>query len=291
MRTCNKKGNAIVFGLTRDHIFAVACVMFDLKRLSPGQFDEVVIIHDGISERDQEILNQILPARFVLYDFPLQSRRVLGARAVQQFTKMVFSKFECLRLLDDYKNVMWLDYDMVVQEDIAGLFSPCPQGVKMMPGGLPVRGQLLNPVDGYDMNAEGICACIFVFQDSLKNHKEMHRFCYAKLDEYAEILYMPEQAIFDFMIQDFDLKPVPIDVKVYSPHPTDSVNAARAKIIHAYGQPKFWNGLHNAQWDNNYKMWLQMGGSRYRQPTLIDRWIRKAKKLRGRMASHIFGRA
>lgn len=278
-----KKNNAVVFGLTADHVFAVACVMMDIRRLSPSLVDEVVIIHDGISERDRKILGTILPTRFIQYDFPLKSRRVLDAPAVRQFTKMVFTKFECLKLLDDYTNVMWLDYDMVVRQDIAELFSPSEVGIRMMPGGLPVRGQLHEAVGEYDMDAEGICACIFVFQDNLKNYKEMHQFCYAKLEKYAEILYMPEQAIFDFMIQEYRLKPDPIDVKVYSPHPTDPVHAAHAKIIHAYGQPKFWNGLHNDQWDSNYKAWLQRGGSRYRPPTVIDRLLRKAKRLSHRM--------
>lgn len=282
-----KKSNAIVFGLTADHIFAVACVMLDLKRLSSGLADEIVIFHDGVSETDQRILGAILPTRFIRYDFPLKSRRVLEARAVQQFTKMVFTKFECLRLLDDYKNVMWLDYDMVLQQKIAELFSPTEIGIKMMPGGLPVRGQLNQAVDEYDMDAEGVCACIFVFQDNLKNYKEMYQFCYAKLEKYAENLYMPEQAIFDFMIQEFRLNPVPIDVKVYSPHPTDPVHAPQAKVIHAYGQPKFWNGLQNDQWNQNYQTWLQMGGSPYRRPTLADRLLRKAKKVRARIG--LFG--
>jgi lipopolysaccharide biosynthesis glycosyltransferase len=278
-----KKNNAVVFGLTADHIFAVACVMMDLRRLCPGLVDEVVIIHDGIREKDRKILGAILPTRFIQYTFPLKSRRVLDARAVRQFTKMVFTKFECLRLLDDYRNVMWMDYDMVIKEGIAELYSPSAAGIKMMPGGLPVRGQLHESIGEYDMDAEGICACIFVFQDNLKNYKEMHQFCYAKLEKYVYVLYMPEQAIFDFMIQEYRLKPDPIDVKVYSPHPTDPAHAEHAKIIHAYGQPKFWNGLQNDQWNSNYKTWLEMGGSRYRPPTIIDRLLRKAKRLSHRM--------
>lgn len=278
-----KKNNAIVFGLTADHIFAVACVMLDLKRLCPDLADEIVIIHDGVSVGDQRILGSILPARFIRYEFPLKSRNVLESSSVRQFTKMVFTKFECLRLLDDYKNVMWLDYDMVIQQGIAELFLPTEGGIRMMPGGLAVRGQLLQSVDEYDMDAEGICACIFVFQDNLKNHKAMHQFCYEKLEKYAELLYMPEQAIFDFMIQEFKLNPIPIDVKVYSPHPTDATYAPQAKIIHAYGQPKFWNGLVNDQWNRNYQTWLQMGGSPYRRPTLAKRLLGKAKKVRARI--------
>lgn len=276
-------GNAIVFGLTADHIFAVASVMLDIKRLSPGLVDEVVVIHDGVSKKDQRIISEIIPTRFIRYEFPLNSYRVLNSSAVQQFTKMVFSKFECLRLLDDYKNVAWLDYDMVVQSDISELFSPSVDGIKMMPSGAPVRAQLHEATDEYDMDKEGICACLFVFQNNLKKYSEMYQFCYAKVEEYSDILFMPEQAIFDFMIQEFRLTPVPIDSKIYSPHPTDIALAPKAKIIHAYGQPKFWNGLYNDQWSRNYKTWLEMGGAPYRPPTFMDRLLKKAKRFSHRM--------
>lgn len=274
-----KKNNAIVFGLTADHVFAVACVMMDLKRLSPGMVDEVVIIHDGIGKNDQKILGTILPTRFILYDFPLKSARVLNSRSVRQFSKMVFTKFECLRLLDDYKNVMWSDYDVIVQVDISELFSHCEEGIKFMPGENSVRGQLHESISEYDMEAVGIGAGLFVFQDHLKKHKEMYQFCYAELDKYAELLYMPEQAIFDFMVQRFSLQPVLIDSKVFSPHPTDPVLAPKAKIIHAYGQPKFWNGLHNEHWQKNYQNWLNLGGSKYEEKSAIDRVITKFKSI------------
>lgn len=283
-----KKNNAVVFGLTADHIFAVACVMMDLKRLSPGMVDEVVILHNGINEKDKRVLRSILPTRFILYDLTLSSK-VLNARSVQQFTKMVFTKFECLKLLDEYKNVMWLDYDMVIQRDISELFSPSTSGIKMMPGGLPVSGQLLEAVSEYDMDAEGICACIFVFQETLSNYKELYSFCYSKLEEYAEILYMPEQAIFDFMIQKYSLKFVPIENLLYSPHPSDLQNAPNAKIIHAYGQPKFWNGLHNEQWSNNYNAWLKLGGSKYRHPGIVHKLKRKVKNIGRRLYTMIDG--
>jgi lipopolysaccharide biosynthesis glycosyltransferase len=274
-----KKNRAVVFGLTADHIFAVACVMMDLKRLSPDLADEVVVIHDGVSEADQKILMSILPTRFILYEFPIKDPRVLHAKSVQHFSKMVFTKFECLRLLNDYKDVMWLDYDIVVQADLSGLFSPCESGIKMMPGGLQVRGQLLEEVSEYDMNAEGICASTFVFQKGLGNHKSMYEFCYQKLGQYAEVLYMPEQAIFDFMIQEFRLTPTAIDRRVYSPHPSDIEDASRAKIIHAYGQPKFWNGLSNEHWDKNYTAWLRLGGSRYALPSKLSKVKRRVQNL------------
>ena len=274
-----KKRNAVVFGLTSDHIFAVACVMMDLKRIVPGLIDEVVIIHDGINPKDQVILESILPCRFILYDFPLKSKKVLNAPSVRHFTKMIFTKFECLRLLDSYNNVAWMDYDIVIQSDMSELFFPSDSGFKIALGGVSVREQLIEPVADYDMNAQGMGAHVFVVQDNLKNYMDMYRFCYAKLDQYAQVLFLPEQAIFDFMIQEFKLNADFFDAKVYGPHPTETVNAKQAKIIHCWGQPKFWNGTHNIQWDTNYSAWLQMGGSKYKAPTMFDKLWRKMKKF------------
>ena len=179
-----KKCNAVVFGLTANHIFAVACVMMDLKRIAPGLIDEVVILHDGVSLKDQKILEAILPSRFILYDFPLNSKKVLNAPSVQHFTKMIFTKFECLRLVDTYKNVAWLDYDIVIQSDISELFAPSDSGLKISRGGVSVREQLVEPVAEYDMNAEGMGAHVFVVQDNLKNYMEMYQFCYDKLEKF-----------------------------------------------------------------------------------------------------------
>ncbi len=279
IRKTQKKGNAVVFGLTADHIFAVACVMMDLKRIVPNLIDEVVIIHDGVSLKDQMILASILPSRFILYDFPLNSKKVLDAPSVQHFTKMIFTKFECLRLVDTYKNVAWLDYDIVIQSDISELFAPSGSGLKISRGGVSVREQLVEPVTEYDMNAEGMGAHVFVVQDNLKNHMEMYQFCYAKLEKYAQVLFLPEQAIFDFMIQEFQIKPDFFDAKIYGPHPTDTINAAQAKIIHCWGQPKFWNGTPNIQWDINYSSWLKMGGSMYKPPSMFNKLWRKLKKI------------
>lgn len=251
--------------------------------------DEVVIIHDGISKRDQRILGSILPTRFILYDFPLKSARVLNACSVRQFSRMVFTKFECLRLLDDYNNVMWSDYDVVIQDDLSELFSHCDAGIKLMPSGMPVRGQLHEPITEYDMEAEGIGAGLFVLQEHLKDYLEMYGFCYEQVDKYAEILYMPEQAVLDFMVQRFKLNPLAIDRRVYSPHPTDQALAPRAKIIHAYGQPKFWNGLHNDQWQKNYQAWIDMGGTKFTTKSVVAKVVSRCKSLVLRLSAQVNG--
>ena len=273
-----KKNKAVVFTLTSNLTFAVACVMLNLKKTSPNIADEIIILHDGISLKDQELLNLILPSRFILYSFPVKDSAVFHQGTFNQFTKMVFAKFECLKLLDEYHNVMLLDYDIVIQKDLSVLFEPCESGIKMMPGNLRVREQLHEEVDDYDMDKEGICASTFVFQDNLKNYNEMYDFCYKSLVKYADKLYMPEQAIFDFMLQEFNIRVTPIDGKVYSPHPTDEEFAASASIIHSYAQPKFWNGIYNELWDSNYNLWLEMGGSKYKPKSILIKNIERVKQ-------------
>jgi lipopolysaccharide biosynthesis glycosyltransferase len=277
-----KKRTAIVFGLTSNHIFAVACVMMDLKRVSPGISDEIVIFYDKeLKKRDKALLNRILPSRFIKYDFPISDMSIFNQGTLNYFSKMVFSKFECLRLLDEYENVLWLDYDILIVGDISELIKPSESGIKMMPSpGCPVRNQLHEPVNDYDMDAEANCASTFVFQDNLKNYQQLYAFCYAKLEQYAKYLYCPEQAIFDFMIQEFKLQIVPLDYKVYSPHPLDE-DIENAKILHAFGQPKFWNGLKNKKWTSNYKLWRKFGGTGFESSfkEIIRRKVLKVKYI------------
>lgn len=278
-----KKNRAIVFGLTKNYTFAIACVLLDIKRICQNAVDEIVIYHDGISEKDISLLLNILPIRFIYYHFPITDKAILSAPSIQQFTRMVFTKFECLALLEEYRAVLWLDYDIVIQRDISGLFSKSTSDLKMMSGGISVRGQLLKSIPEYNMDAEGVAAGTFVFFDSLPNYKNLHKFCYQKLEEYAQYLYMPDQAIFDFMIQEFDLKPDPIDVAIYSPHPTDPKNAESAIIIHAYGQPKFWNGLENENWKKNYRYWLSIGGSKFSPVSFQKKALKKIKSILNRI--------
>ncbi|WP_157806462.1 hypothetical protein [Vibrio salilacus] len=274
----NKKDRAIVFAVSKNLTFSIACVLMDIKRLSPSLADEVVVLHDGICEKDKKLINTILPTRFIEYEMPFDDISFIPDSIINYFTKMVFAKFECLKLLNEYHSVMLSDYDIVIQKDISELFEYCDSGIKFMLSG-NVRDQLHFAVDEYDMDADGICASIFVLQDHIGDYNSMYDFCYKNLKKYSNVIYLPEQSIFNFMIQEFNLNVTPLKIEEYSPHPTDTHLAPEAKIIHAYGQPKFWNGLVNERWNSNYECWLKLGGSRFRQANLLERIIKKLKKI------------
>lgn len=274
------KKNVVVFTISSDLVFAVANLMQDIKRLSPTIADEIVIINDGIDSRDLSLLNSILPTRSIKYKIPVNNLSKFNKDTLKYFTIMAYAKFECLKLLDEYRNIIYLDPDMVIVDDLSELLDKCDTGVKFMPGGMKVSSQLHRNIDEYDMDAEGICGCIFVLQDHLANYKEKYNFCISNLNRYADKLRLAEQAIFDFMIQEFKLKYFKLERDIYSPHPTEVHLLKNAKILHAYGQPKFWNGLNNEQWNKNHKKWLQMGGINYKQKSF-------ARKLKDKLLTYI----
>ena len=268
-----EKKTAIVFGLTSNHIFAVATVIMDLKKYSPLIADEIVIFSDlEIKKRDKNILTKFFPIKFLVYDFPIEKVNIFNQSTLSYFSKMCFSKYECLRLLNEYKTVMWLDYDIVITRDISDLMQESIFGIKMMSSpGCTVLNQLHEPVADYDMYATAICASTFVFHDNLKDFNEMYEFCYLKLFKYAKYLHLGEQAIFDFMIQEFKIEYENIDVNSYSLHPSECDLSNNAKILHAFGQPKFWNGLNNQQWNDNYLQWIIMGGTKNRNNIILNK--------------------
>lgn len=275
-----KKEKAVVLGLTNNMTFAVASVLLDIKMHNPLLADEVVILHDGLIPSEMEMLSSILPIRYIEYELPFKFKDESDLTTISYFSKMVFSKFECLKLLDEYKSVMWLDYDIVLLDDISELFTPSTSGIKMMPSGFKVSRQFHHPIKEYDMNVEGICGSTFVFHDFLPRYLDMYNYCYDKLLEYGENLFLGEQGIFDCMIQEYGLKVEPISRYIYSPHPNDNYETG-TKILHAYGRNKFWNGLNNDQWNKNYEQWLIMGGKKYQAPSFKGKLRKKIKAIIG----------
>ena len=76
-----------------------------------------------------------------------------------------------------------------------------------------------------------------------------------------------------------------LDTDKYCTFPKDiQKNTDITSIIHAVGQPKFWNGLYNEQWENYYNKWLKMGGAKHldrytKFERLLLRIKRKLKKV------------
>ena len=68
---------AIVTGGTKKDVSAMGVLALNIKEIAPDLADELIIYHDGISKKEQKIIQNIFPTRFCEYQFPIDfiSRR------------------------------------------------------------------------------------------------------------------------------------------------------------------------------------------------------------------------
>lgn len=113
-----KKKCAIVTGGTKNHFPAMATLVLNIKDKCPNLADDIIIFHDGVPAKQQKILNKVCPVKFIQYETPFDESIKFS---VNYFTNMVFCKYECWNLLKEYKTVIWLDYDMLVLDNLLEL--------------------------------------------------------------------------------------------------------------------------------------------------------------------------
>lgn len=258
-----KKKSALVFTVPYNHAFALATVLFDLKKYSPNLVDDIIVYHNGIKPQDQDLLNSILSVSFVEYQFPLLQQNLnLKDTVTKYFTLMIFSRFEALNLLDDYHCVLYSDYDVVIKGDLSSLIKTSQAEWSVIPSKSKVREMFYQCIEDYDMERESFSGGLYILRDSLPNYKLLYEWCFFALKKYSEFLYMPDIAIFCLLWQEFNIEVSQhIDANIYCCYPSDSVHAAHAKILHCWGQPKYWNGFYSEQWEENYSRWIEMGGT------------------------------
>jgi lipopolysaccharide biosynthesis glycosyltransferase len=279
------KKTAIVTGGSKNDAPAMATLVINIKATNPDLADEIVILHDGISRKDQRIINGIFPTRFIKYSFPGDTSG-FNKTITDYFTAMVFCKYECFRLLSEYRTVIWMDYDLVVCGDLSSFLDSCPASARIMTSYVSVAQSFHDSISSVDMSSFAMDDCAialpwFVLHDSFPGYQECYEWCVKKTIEYGEHLYLPEQAIVSLMLQEFHIDTAPI-INVPDAHPLHSTaeEVEAAKILHTYGQPKFWNGLNNAQWDDNYRTWLELGGSRFKPSLPLYRKLLRIIKQR-----------
>lgn len=269
--------------------FAVGCVLFDLARYCTKLVSEIVILSDKeLLDNDKALLNRIYPCRFLVYQSPYRDLSVFSEYVTKYFSPMVLGRFEAFRLLDEYSCIINLDYDILITGDISELKTFPSSGVATCKNPPKVRNCFKNEILGYDMEAKSGINNPWIFWDHLPNYKEIYSRCYDLSQKFARELYLPETGIISLAFQEFKIKPdIIFDEDIYNCHPSKINNMERAKIIHCYGQPKFWNGHHNEQWEENYSKWVELGGSPYYARTLKGKMISYARSFLSTLKNEI----
>lgn len=255
-----KKGTVLVMSGTSNMTFAMGTLLLNLKEISPNLFDEVIIYNDGyISRKDKKIINLIYPTTFIKYEPPYEDKTCLQTSTMDYFSPLVLAKFECLKLLEEYRKVIFTDYDITAITDLSELKADSPAPCKMMLCD-NIMDNFIEPLENYEMKGNGISCALFVLTDKL-DYKSMYKFCYDMYEKNFAKLRLPEQACFSIMVREFniDVESIPEE---YCVLPTPNIERMdKIKIAHSFGPKKFWNGLEYEPWNKYYKQWQNLGGS------------------------------
>lgn len=260
-----KKNLAIVLGATGNMAFAVANVLMGLKKYSPNLADDIIIFQQNMSDNDMRLMQAIIPCKFIKYNFEVKNKKMLEYGYFNRFTPLAFSRYDCFDMLDDYKKIVWLDIDILLQQDITEMCKDTQTGLSFSQGYYPLKTLFIGNIEcEYDLQRNFYDSGTFIIEDKIKNYKEISKWLYEKTFEYATYLHLPDQAIINLMFQEFDLEITRLDREVYVCHPTHE-RAKDAVILHAYGCDKFWNYYNNfKEWNENNKKWIKIGGSPYK---------------------------
>lgn len=257
----------LVTGGTSKDVHAIGVLALNIKKVIPDFADELIVFHDGICKKDQKIINQIFPTKFCEFRFPVSFLDKRKNANIRYFSPMVFCKYECFRLLEQYERVVWTDYDIVILKDISELLKS-DAGLQIVEEREPLKTRFKD--DGkcvqkeYNLEKHGVSTPLFVLTRNIGDYKKYYTWCIENTKKYMAYINLPEQCIISMLIQKFEIEYETILDEKYALHPR--LYDGKASIVHAYGRPKFWEGLENEEWDKYYQQWISLGGSRYTKP-------------------------
>lgn len=264
-RGMTKKNMAIVFGSTNNYFFATGTAILSLLKFSPNLADDIIIYYDRVADRDREILERELGCTLVPYRLPFEFGPDVSD-VFARFTPLSLSIYEIFKLLNGYRNVLWLDSDICIQGDISTILD-CPGDICIRLGGsrfAKALGCLVHEeIDQKSTNNTGVV----LVRDSLPDYNSLHDQCYHYTWHFRKTLNLPDQGILNYVLwkNKIPITGLGSDYNYTVYHDLHSYN--RAKIFHVAHDSKFWN--HSVMrnlfplWQGCYDTWLGMGGSAY----------------------------
>ncbi len=258
-----QKNTAIILGATGNLAFALAVVLEGLKQHNQTLLaqSDVFIYYQDMNEPIRQALGNIVPCRFVPYQFPhMQGMR---AHILRDYGEMTFVRYECFRFLNTYQYVLWLDADILIQADISAMRQHITHGIGFRREyyNQKVRINFTQDIEGFDMNAPHYNAGIMAISNTLtKDNDALADWCYQKTAEIAPSLYFPDQGVLLLMCQHFGFTIDPLPEKYNCEARRNRFALRKAALIHAVGHRKFWKYYYFDEWYQNYKKWVNKTG-------------------------------
>lgn len=258
-----KKKFALLLCSTGNEAFAVGNVIIGAKKylfhsLDNNEYD-VIFYTDKLLNQDEKALKTIFPKIIInIYNFPF---KIENNKDVLYYSLFSYVRYEAFNLLNNYKKVLYMDSDMVIQKDISHIL----YNDKMFYAYYYLNSNLYGNNTSnytydklkikYDVNVPRICSAIFLVRDTLPRYHVATQWCYDQINTYV----CNDETILNIFLQEFSIE-VSVLSEYYNCMPTSSI-VKDAYIIHSLGPSKFWRGTYNEDWENNNKEWISCGGS------------------------------
>lgn len=253
----DKKELVIVLGATGNMTFALANTLIGLKKYLKNFEYDLIVYYQDICEKEKDLINQILPCKFVEYEFPHSEIR---EKVVNRYSLLTCSRYECFSLLDKYKKVIWLDIDILIQKDLTDFINFDHSGISFWQTNFHNQFNFTIKLENYNMDVNFYNPGIMLLNDKLTSYEKLKDWCYDKNRDLGNVLVCPDQGILNIMLQEFNIKATNLD-EIYNCHPEKPI-VNDAVIIHPYAEEKFWNYYYDfEEWNENNKQWLKMGGT------------------------------
>ncbi|MGV6989596.1 glycosyltransferase [Testudinibacter sp. P80/BLE/0925] len=271
----DKKSSAIVFMLTANYHFALATMIINLQERNRHNYDNIVVYHDGLTANQQSDLLSIEPnILFISYTFSDWKKEhheetMDGKQLdyfIKRFSHFALSKYKVVEQLAHYHKVLFLDLDMVVQDDLSELFkiegvawrSESPFLKKF--GDRTSRPPLaeLNNIPHTHPAPNG---GLFYADDTLdwqQAVKDAQFFLKTFLGYFSSVI---DELAFSWLAYKQNINITELDYKIYNTLPR--VATHQTKIVHFMGNMKPWNCELSQSafptWMRNYQKTLTFG--------------------------------
>lgn len=263
----NKKNLACLVAVSDNLAFAAGNIAISLNRYMKMDYD-LLVYTSGMGEKDKAVLNALPHTRVVEYEFEpdflnyMMTKLPPNCRFKDERKLMRFCHYEAFKLLEDYRNVVWIDADMSVQADLSGILEYVPFGMTLDTP-WKVGNQFIAPIEGFDMEKDAYCSGIMMLNEALP-YQAIYKWLFEKTKVYAPRMKNGDQAIINLMIQEFRLCPVVMPLEEYQCIYTKKEGIS-AKVVHFGTDKKVWNDniILNCypEWYRVYNEWVSLGGS------------------------------
>lgn len=252
-----KKQAAFVLGVTSNLDYALANVIIGIDKHIKNIDYDIVVYEQGFDEKTKNAVNKIHDTKFVSYKFPVDFNS--QNKQFERYTSLSFSIYECFNLLKEYKQVVWLDCDILIKKDFSQIIKT-NNGISICPEDGTVGGHLMKNLDEFNMNAREYNSGIVFFSDDIRDYERLANWCYQKTVEYSEFLDCPDQTILSILFDYFNITTRLIS-HLYNCMPF-AKDREDAYIIHTNGVAKPWNSWYFREWEENNKKWEKLIGQK-----------------------------